>query len=135
MKLAKKVRRILTPRQRHLFVVLFFMMLVGAALETVGTGLILPLITAATSPDAVLGNKHMRAVYEFFHLTSVNQFLMLCVILLIAIFVLKNVYLYFMYYAQYRFVYNGSYMIPNAIITAVIAAVLYKAVPKFFHAK
>ncbi len=35
----------------------------------------------------------------------------------------------------YSFVYNGSYMIPNAIITAVIAAVLYKAVPKFFHAK
>lgn len=35
----------------------------------------------------------------------------------------------------YSFVYNGSYMIPNAIITAVIAAVLYKAVPKFFNAK
>ena len=35
----------------------------------------------------------------------------------------------------YSFVYNGSYMIPNAIITAVIAAVLYKAVPQFFHAK
>ena len=120
MKLAKKVRRILTPRQRHLFVVLFFMMLVGAALETVGTGLILPLITAATSPDAVLGNKHMRAVYEFFHLTSVNQFLMLCVILLIAIFVLKNVYLYFMYYAQYRFVYNGSYNASRALFKEYI---------------
>ena len=91
MKLYRKVRRILTPRQRHLFVVLFFMMLVGAALETVGTGLVLPLITAATSPDAVLGNRYMRAVYDFFHLTSVNQFLLMCVVLLIAVYVLKNV--------------------------------------------
>lgn len=109
MKLYRKVRRILTPRQRHLFVVLFFMMLVGAALETVGTGLVLPLITAATSPESVLGNRYMRAVYDFFHLNSVNQFLILCVVLLIAVYVLKNVYLYFMYYAQYRYVYNGSY--------------------------
>lgn len=35
----------------------------------------------------------------------------------------------------YSFVYNGSYMIPNAVITAVVAAVLYKAVPKFFNVK
>lgn len=109
MKLYRKVRRILTPRQRHLFVVLFFMMLVGALLETIGTGMVLPLITAATSPDAVLGNKYMRAVYDFFHCTSVNGFIILCVVLLIIVFVLKDVYLFFMYYAQYRYVYNGSY--------------------------
>ncbi len=34
----------------------------------------------------------------------------------------------------YSFVYNGSYMIPNTIITAVVAGVLYKAAPKFFKA-
>ncbi|HCW23931.1 MAG TPA: hypothetical protein DGX96_09990, partial [Lachnospiraceae bacterium] len=63
MSLFKRVLNILTKRQRHLMVVLFAMMVVGAVLETIGTGLILPLVTAATSPDAVMGNRYMRAVF------------------------------------------------------------------------
>lgn len=115
MRLFKRVLHILTKHQRHMMVVLFVMMVIGAVLETIGTGLILPLVTAATSPDAVLGNRYLRAIYDFFHLTSVNQFLRLCVIALIIVYVLKDVYLYFMYYAQYRFVYNGQYQTSKAI--------------------
>ncbi len=33
----------------------------------------------------------------------------------------------------YSFVYNGSYMIPNTIIVAVAAGLLYKFAPKFFE--
>ncbi len=109
MKLFKRVIRILTPRQRHLMVILFVMMLVGAALETIGTGMILPLVTGATNPDAVLGNRYMRAIYEFFGMNSVQEFLQLIVLFLIVVYIAKNIYLYFMYYAQYRFVFNGQY--------------------------
>ncbi len=115
MHLFKRIYRILTKRQRHVMLILFFMMLVGAALETIGTGLVLPLITAATSPDAVLGNRHMRFVYELFHLDSVNSFLVLIVIMLIIVFISKNVFLFVMYYAQYRFVYNGQYNTSRAL--------------------
>lgn len=115
MHLFKRIYRILTKRQRHVMMILFFMMLVGAALETIGTGLVLPLITAATSPDAVLGNRHMRFVYELFQLDSVNSFLVLIVIMLIIVFISKNVFLFVMYYAQYRFVYNGQYNTSRAL--------------------
>ncbi len=109
MNLFKRVIRILTPRQRHLMVVLFFMMLVGAALETIGTGMILPLVTGATNPDAVLGNKYLRAIYSFFGMTSVEEFLQTIVLMLIVVYIAKNIYLYVMYYAQYRYVFNGQY--------------------------
>ena len=120
MSLFKRVLNILTKRQRHLMVVLFAMMVVGAVLETIGTGLILPLVTAATSPDAVMGNRYMRAVFDFFNLTDVTQFLRLCVIALIVVYIFKDVYLYFMYYAQYRFVYNGQYNTSKAIFIEYI---------------
>lgn len=108
MKVLKRVFRIMTPRQRHLFVVLFFMMLIGAALETMGTGLILPLITAVTNPDAVIHGR-MRIVYDMLGMESVNQFLLLIILAECVIYIAKPVYMYFMYYVQYRYVYNGQY--------------------------
>lgn len=109
MSLLKRVSKILTKRQKHLLVILLFMMLIGAALETVGTSLVLPLITVATAPDKVLEDESMRFVYDLFHMNSVNDFLLMLVAVLIAVFVIKNIYLYFMYYAQYRFIYNGQF--------------------------
>ncbi len=109
MRLFKKVYHVLTHRQKQVIWILFVMMAFGAALETLGTSLILPLITAATSPDAVLGNKYMAYVYNLFNLDSVNEFLILVIITEIIVYVVRGVYLFFMYYCQYRFVYNGQY--------------------------
>ena len=104
MKILKRVYRVLDEKQKKQVIGLVILMLIGAALETIGTSLILPLITAATSPDSVLGNKYMRGVYNFFHLDSVNSFLIMCVVLLIIVFICKNLFLFFMYRIQYRFV-------------------------------
>ncbi len=115
MKLFRKLYHALTKRQQHVMVILFIMMLIGAWLETIGTSLILPLITAATAPESIEGNKYMRMINEFFHLQSVNQFLVMVVIALIIVYIVKNIYLFFMYYCQYRFVYNGQYNTSRAI--------------------
>lgn len=109
MKLLKRVAKILTKRQKKLLVVLLLMMLVGAGLETIGTSLILPFIAVATEPNTVLDNGYVRFFYDRLHLNSVNEFLIILVIILISVFVVKNIYLYFMYYVQYRFIYNGQF--------------------------
>ena len=109
MKLIKRVYRVLDEKQKKKIIGLLLLMLVGAALETIGTGLILPLITAATSPGSVTGNRYMNAIYQTFHMTSVTDFLLLVVVLLIIVFIFKNVFLFFMYREQYRFVYNGQF--------------------------
>ncbi len=109
MKLIKRVYRVLDEKQKKKIVWLLLMMLVGAALETIGTGLILPLITAATSPGSVTGNRYMNMFYQAFHMTSVTDFLIFVVVLLIIVFIFKNIFLFFMYRAQYRFVYTGQF--------------------------
>ncbi len=35
----------------------------------------------------------------------------------------------------YSLVYNGSYMVPNIVIMAVVVAALYKALPRFFRSE
>lgn len=109
MKLLKRINNILTKRQRQVIGIMFCMMLVGAALETIGTSMILPFISVATNPQSVLENKYLRYVYDLFGLKSPSSFMILLVVALISVYVVKNIYLYLMYYAQYRFVYNGQY--------------------------
>ena len=88
---------------------MLLMMLVGAGLETAGTSLLIPFITIAMEPDSVFQNEYLKYFYDLMHLTSVNGFLVMLSIVLSAVFVLKNIYLYFMYYVQYRFIYNGQF--------------------------
>lgn len=109
MKLVKRVIAILTERQRKLLIIMLLMMLIGAGLETAGTSLLIPFITIAMEPDSVFQNEYLKYFYDLMHLTSVNGFLVMLSIVLSAIFILKNIYLYFMYYAQYRFIYNGQF--------------------------
>ena len=109
MKLMKRVIRILTDRQRRMLVLLLFMMLVGAGLETMGTSMLIPFITVAMEPGSIYDIKYLNYFYDLFGLTDTNGFLILLAIALSLIFVVKNVYLYFLYYAQYRFIYNGQF--------------------------
>ena len=109
MKLIKRVIAILTVRQRKILILLLGMMLIGAGLETVGTSLLIPFITVAMQPESVLENEYLKYFYDLFGLESANGFLIMLSIVLSIVFVVKNVYLYFMYYVQYRFIYNGQF--------------------------
>lgn len=109
MKLIKRVIAILTARQRKMLIVLLVMMLIGAALETVGTSLLIPFITVAMQPESVFENEWLKYFYDLLGLESTNGFLIMLSVVLSVVFVVKNVYLYFMYYVQYRFIYNGQF--------------------------
>lgn len=109
MKLVKRVIAILTERQRKTLILLLLMMLVGAGLETAGTSLLIPFINVAMSPDSIYEKEYLRFFYDLMELESTNGFLIMLAIVLSIVFVVKNVYLYFMYYVQYRFIYNGQF--------------------------
>ncbi len=85
------------------------MMLVGAVLETASIALVLSVITAIATPDAVESNKYVAFVYNAFHFTSMTSFTVTVMALLIAAYVLKNVYLFIQWKVQYAFVYRNQF--------------------------
>ncbi len=109
MSLVKRVVAILTGRQKKWLAVMLVMMLVGAGLETAGTSLLIPFINVAMEPESIFEEEYLRFFYDLMDLKSTNGFLIMLAVVLSVVFVVKNVYLYFMYYAQYRFIYNGQY--------------------------
>lgn len=121
MNIFRRVLRIMTKKQRGILVLLFFMMLVGAVLETVGTSLVLPLVNVAMDPSVVLTNRYLRWMYDLFGMTEPKRFIMVLCFLMCLVYIVKNLYLYFMYDAQYRFVYNGQYETSKRIFTDYIS--------------
>lgn len=115
-----RLGRIMTRKQKHQLVLLAFMMLIGAVLETIGTSLILPLVDVAMDPNEVRENKYLYAVYSLFPLDNPRQFIIVLCFLLCAVYIAKNLYLYFMYNTQYRFVYDGQYETSKRIFTDYI---------------
>lgn len=103
----KKFNRLLERSQKKKVIILSFMMLVGACLESLGVSLMLPLVSVIMQPDIMKTNRWIAIICRIFGIHSYRDFVVLCIIALIIIFVIKNLFLILQYYAQARFVFNN----------------------------
>lgn len=92
------------------------MMIFGAFLEMLGVGLILPLVSAVTTPDIIENNEKVRWVCELFDLHSIKTFMILVIGALIFVYIFKNIYLFLEYYVQYCFICNNRFAIQRQLI-------------------
>jgi ATP-binding cassette subfamily C protein len=97
-----------SPRERTRLVGLLFLMAVGAALEVVGIGLVVPVVAAAVSPNTMLANAGLRRLYEWSGAGSPQTFALLLLWTFLGLIVVKNVYLGVVAHLQFRLVY-GKY--------------------------
>ena len=63
-RILKKLNILLDKKQKRQMLLLVPMMLVGAVLETASIALVLSVITAIATPDAVESNKYVALVYN-----------------------------------------------------------------------
>lgn len=85
--------------RRDLFCLLMLMFLV-AMLESAGIGLLLPYIGIVNSPNLLQDNKHLNLLYEWSGFGSLRTFIIVSSLLLILIFMVKNLVFVFQNYAQ-----------------------------------
>ena len=106
----KKMFSILSSRQKRSVVGLGFMILLGAILETVGVSMIVPLAQAMLDAEALAGNEYVIMVQDILGLKSMEQFVIVLLFAVVAVFVIKNAYLLFMNYVQARFVNKNQFL-------------------------
>lgn len=85
------------------------LMIIGAALEACSIGLVIPIITTLLDPEAVNGDGYLGDIYRFLGMKSTSQFTIVMLLVIIAAFVVKNVFLYFQNVVQLRFVYTNQF--------------------------
>ena len=108
-KIFQKMMVLLDARQNRQMVGIVILMLIGGVLESVGISLIAPVMEIVLQPEAVDQKPYLHFLYTFFHLHSTEQLAGLIMVALVLVFVIKNIFLYFMNVVQLRFVYTNQF--------------------------
>ena len=109
IKILKKMNLLLDKKQKRFMIVLVFMMLIGAILETASISIVIPVVSLVMDPDAVTNNELVASLYGALGMKSPRNFTVLVMCSMIAAFVLKNLFLYFQQKVLYNFVYTNQF--------------------------
>lgn len=98
-----KFRVILSKSQKGWAVVLFVMTLAGALFEAVGVSAVLPLISVMIDPDAIKNSWAGEKLLAFFPQISNGQLMMLTAAGVIAVYIVKNIYMAGLSYVRIKY--------------------------------
>lgn len=104
----KKISYVLDRRQKIQLVLLLFTILIGAIVELMGITLILPIVSIAMDPSVIDAKWYLIIIRDTFGLFEVKEMLLFLASLLIGVYIFKNIYITYMYNAQYHFTYDNQ---------------------------
>lgn len=108
-KIIKKLQILLDKKQKRKMVLLVFLMLIGAVLETLGVSLILPVMNIILEDNAVEKHWYLQCIVNIFRIDGVKNLTIFVMIALIFVFLIKNVFLFFQQKATLKFVYTNQF--------------------------
>ncbi|MCR4586507.1 MAG: ABC transporter ATP-binding protein/permease [Lachnospiraceae bacterium] len=109
IKILKKLNVLLDKKQKDFWIVLILMMLVGALLETASVGIIIPVITIVMDAQAVENNELVNAIYAFVGEPGIQNFTIMIMVMLMLLFVAKNLFLFVQQKILYRYIYTNQF--------------------------
>lgn len=107
MKTVKMMFEIFEKKQQRQLVWLLLAVLVGAGVELLSLSSVLPFVEMITDPDTMMDNRYVQIVSRVTGVTEFSALVILMCGLIIALFVIKNIYVVFLSNFQYRFTYYG----------------------------
>lgn len=127
MKLILKVFSIFTPKELRYCVFLFFVMMIGAVLEAVGIGAILPLISLMGQPDFLPRHSDIAEQVAKLGVMTHTELIIALALLLILLYILKNLYLAWQLRLQINFSLSNQIQFSKDLMAN------YLAKPYLFH--
>lgn len=104
----KKIDYVLNKKQKINLLILLIVIFVGAFVELLGVSAIMPIIEVAMNPSIIYEKWYLVMVIDTMGFTDANEVLVFWALLLIGIYILKNIYVTMMYNMQYRFIFNNQ---------------------------
>ena len=127
MKLFLKIFSIFTPKEQRYCVFLVAAMMVGAALEAVGIGAILPLISLMGQPDFLARHTEIADYAARVGITTHTELIVGISLLLILLYIMKNLYLAWQLRLQINFSITNQIQFSKELMAS------YLAKPYLFH--
>ncbi|GAB4284183.1 MAG: ABC transporter ATP-binding protein [Oscillatoriaceae cyanobacterium] len=120
MKFFQKLLYLFTTKERWQIAGLFLLILIGGGFETLGVGLVLPLISLLGNPELIEQQGILRWIYQAVGEPAPRQFLMGCGLAFIGLYIIKNSYLTALHYLQCRFIYDKQIELSSRLFRAYL---------------
>ncbi|TYS60085.1 ABC transporter ATP-binding protein [Sutcliffiella horikoshii] len=101
-----KLLRLFNKKEKRKLIIIFFMMLLAALFETIGIGMIIPIIGIVMDPTIVEEQTVLNSLYTLLQFQSLSTFMVFLVMAVLSIFIIKNLYLMLFQYIQTRTILN-----------------------------
>lgn len=105
----KKLTCILNKKRKRELFGLGILIFIGGLLETLGVSIVMPLISVILDRERMAQNKYVKMICDTLHIADMNDFVVFLVVVVILVFVIKNLYLIFLTYIQNRFINKNQY--------------------------
>lgn len=114
----KKALSIFNKKQKWKLLGIIVIILIGSIMELLGVTAILPFINVALEPTSIFENDILYTLYEWLNLEKPEDFLVVLGIGLIAIYILKNLYVIYMNNYIYKFAYRSQKELAVRLLTS-----------------
>jgi len=118
----KNLWSILSPKEKLITLALLIMMVISSVLELLGIGLLMPVIALFTKPELIEQNKYLKLIHDFINPSSNSSFLITLCIILIVLYIGKNLFLIFQNYVQTHFILKKGAKLANKMFSNYIHA-------------
>lgn len=109
LRITKKIYLILNEKNKNKTFLIGFLMLIGAIMESLGVSLIMPLMTSIIGTSKWDETWYGRIIAEVFNLENQTAYLHVLLMLLMAVYIIKNLYLIMEYHTQFTFIAKCRY--------------------------
>lgn len=105
----KKLQVLLDKKQKRTMAGLMVLMVIGAFLQTAGVGLLVEVVNVVIDPQAVQDSRTAQVFYKYLGSEDYQSFAITVMVLLIAVFVVKNIFLFVQQKLTFAFVYTNQF--------------------------
>jgi len=109
VQILKKLNVLLDKKQKKTMAGLVLLMIVGAALQTAGVGMILPVVSLVLDQEALYEEGLLHDMFVWIGGGSQIRFTVIVMLGLIGVFIIKNLFLYYQQKKTFAFVYTNQF--------------------------
>ncbi len=115
-----KINFIFNKGEKIKLVLLLVGILLTTLLELIGVVAIMPFVNVVMDPSVIERTVYLKIIYDFFNINNINIFIAILGIILIVVYVIKNISLIILYYAQYAFTFNTQKKLSSRMLKCYI---------------
>lgn len=107
---------LLPKEQKKKFIILAILLVIASFFEMIGVSLIVPLISATTSKEITNSTGKFVALSKYFSFSESKDYVIALAVLMIIIYVFKNLFLLLVYKYQAKFIVDGKYDLQDKML-------------------